>query len=485
MGHPWSMLCWTKRGLHATNNMRQRTCRLVIALTLCSCSLLGQAAPPNDRSDPSLVAATPPMGWNSWDGYGTTVKEADVRANAQWLAEHLKPFGWQYVVVDMEWFVTNPTPEGNSKTSQYSLDNFGRYTPDVNRFPSAAHDAGFKPLADFVHSLGLKFGIHILRGIPKLAVDKNLPIAGSSFHAADAADSSDTCPWNFDNYGIEGSKKGAQAYYDSIARLYAGWEVDLIKVDCISSDPYKGDEIRMLSTALKKTGQPIALSLSPGPAPLEKIEEMRKYAQMWRISNDVWDLWHSTVAYPQGLGDQFANVAKWAGKAQPGHWPDADMLPLGFLGPAPGWGQARYTRLTHDEQRTLVTLWCIFPSPLMVGGDLPKADAWTTALLTNPEVIAVDQHSSGNHPVIATERTVVWLAQGANPSDHYLAVFNLGESSETVQYSWSDLGLAASKYRLRDLWERKDLGSANSVNVILPPHGSVLYRVSMMEDAEP
>ena len=283
------------------------------------------------------------MGWNSWDGYGTTVKEAEVKANAQWLAEHLKPFGWQYVVVDMEWYVSNPVPEGNSKISIYSLDKYGRYTPAVNRFPSAANDAGFKPLADYIHSLGLKFGIHILRGIPKQVVEKNLPIEGSSFHAADAADTSDTCPWNFDNYGIDGSKPGAQAYYDSIAKLYASWDVDLIKVDCISSRPYKADEIRMLSTALTKTGRAIALSLSPGPAPLEKVEEMRKYAQMWRISNDIWDLWHSTVDYPQGLGDQFANVAKWAGKAQPGHWPDADMLPLGYLGPAPGWGQPRYT----------------------------------------------------------------------------------------------------------------------------------------------
>src|SRR5690349_10541623 len=223
--------------------MKKRDYRLGLALLFCSATLMaGQAARPQGETQPSLLAATPPMGWNSWDGYGTTVKEADVKANAQWLNEHLKPFGWQYVVVDMEWFVTNPIPEGNSKTSQYSMDGSGRYTPAVNRFPSAANDAGFKPLSDYVHSLGLKFGIHILRGIPKLAVEKNLPIAGSSFRAADAADSSDTCPWNFDNFGIDGSKPGAQAYYDSIAKLYASWEVDLIKVDCISSRPYKGDE---------------------------------------------------------------------------------------------------------------------------------------------------------------------------------------------------------------------------------------------------
>jgi alpha-galactosidase len=447
---------------------------------LCAGGLAVAADPPAvgaaaAQSDASTLAATPPMGWNSWDGYGTTVKEADVKANAQWLAEHLKPFGWQYVVVDMEWFVTNPIAEGNSKTFLYSLDAFGRYSPAVNRFPSAANDAGFKPLADYVHSLGLKFGIHILRGIPKQAVEKNLPIAGSSFHASDAADTSDTCPWNFDNYGMDASKPGAQAYYDSIAKLYASWDVDLIKVDCISSHPYKGDEIRMLSTALAKTGRPIALSLSPGPAPLEKADEMRQYAQMWRISDDIWDIWHSAVAYPQGLGDQFANVAKWAGKAQPGHWPDADMLPFGYLGPAPGWGQPRYTRLTHDEQRTFLTLWCMFPSPLMVGGDLPKADEWTTALLTNPDVIAVDQHSTGNHPVITTDKAVVWVAQSAAAGGQYLAVFNLTESSQKLTYAWKDLGFTSGKYRLRDLWEHKDTGMADSVTVTLPPHGSVLY----------
>ena len=439
--------------------------------------ILGQAGAPSSLDHKPLLAATPPMGWNSWDGYGTTVREADVKANAQWVAEHLKRFGWQYIVVDMEWYVVNPTPEGNSKTSQYSIDSAGRYTPAVNRFPSSTDGAGFKPLADYVHSLGLKFGIHILRGIPKMSVEKNLPIAGSNFHATDAADSSDICPWNFDNYGIDGSKSGGQAYYDSIAKLYASWEVDLIKVDCISSHPYKGDEIRMLSRALAKSERPISLSLSPGPAPLEKEQEMRNYAQMWRISDDIWDLWHSTVPYPQGLGDQFANVARWAGRAQPGNWPDADMLPLGYLGPTPGWGQPRYTRLTHDEQRTLVTLWCIFPSPLMIGGDLLKADAWTISLLTDPEVIAMDQHSTSNHPVITTEKTVVWLAESAKARGHYLAVFNLQDAPQVVHYSWKELGLPEGKNKLRDLWEHRNLGSAKSMNVTLPPHGSALYRV--------
>lgn len=424
-----------------------------------------------------ILAATPPMGWNSWDGYGTTVNEDQFKANANWFAEHLKAFGWQYVTVDMEWFVTNPTAEGNSKTSRFSIDEYGRYVPPASRFPSAANGAGFKPLANYAHSLGLKFGIHILSGIPKQAVEKNLPIARSPFHAADAANKSETCPWNPDNYGADASKPAAQAYYDSIAGLYASWGVDFIKVDCIASRPYRGDEIRMLSEALRKTGRPIVLSLSPGAAPIENLDEMRRYAQMWRISDDIWDLWHSDVAYPQGLGDQFANVARWAGKAEPGHWPDADMLPLGRLGPAPGWGKVRDTRLSHDEQRTLMTLWCIFPSPLMVGGELPSADDWTISLLTNPEVLAVDQHSSRNHPVISTEKSVVWLADSADKQSQYLAVFNISESDQKLRYEWKELGLSGNAYKVRDLWEHKDLAPAASFSIALPRHGCVLYRL--------
>jgi alpha-galactosidase len=456
-----------------------RNCPRLALFLLCGAVLLELNGPmlTAQSGTKAMLAETPPMGWNSWDGYGTTIKEDEFKANADWFAENLKPFGWQYVVVDMEWFVTNPVAEGNSKTSKYSLDPYGRYTPAVNRFPSSDQGTGFKPLADYVHSLGLRFGIHILRGIPKEAVAKNLPIAESKFHAADAANTADICPWNFDNYGIDANKPAGQAYYESIAKLYASWNVDFIKVDCIASRPYKGDEIRLVSDALKKTGRPIVLSLSPGAAPLEKLDELRKYAQMWRISDDIWDLWHSTEPYPQGLGDQFANVAKWAGHAQPGHWPDADMLPVGHLGPAPGWGKARHTRLTHDEQRTLMTLWCIFPSPLMIGGELPRNDSWTTSLLTNREVLDMDQHSKGNRPVITTDKTVVWTAQQTSGDARYVALFNISEEEEELHYTWKDLGLDAANYKLRDLWEQKDLNTVDSVSVKVPSHGTVLYQV--------
>ena len=405
------------------------------------------------------LALTPPMGWNTWNKFGCNVSDELVRGMADAMVKSgMKDAGYQYVVIDDCW--------------QTARDSNANIVVDPH-FPH-----GIKPVADYVHSLGLKFGIHILRGIPKRAVEGNLPIAGSSFHASDAADTSETCPWNPDNYGIDAAKPGAQAYYDSIASTYARWGVDLIKVDCISSRPYRGDEIRMLSTALAKTGRPIVLSLSPGAAPLEKIEEMRKYAHLWRISDDIWDLWHSDVPYPQGLGDQFGNVLKWAGKSEPGHWPDADMLPLGYLGPAPGWGKPRNTQLSRDEQRTLMTLWAIFPSPLMIGGDLTATDAWTESLLTNPEVIAVDQHSTDNHPAIVTDNIVVWVAKASDEEGQYVALFNRGEVPAAVQYSWKELGMNAKEYSLRDLWDKKELGKWSLLSVRLPAHACVLYRLT-------
>ena len=450
----------------------------VFCCVLCAALLHREAraaaSPPQSR----IPAATPPMGWNSWDAYGESVSEKDIRETAQYMAAHLKSHGWQYVVVDMGWYVINHSAGTNSKNAQFRIDSFGRFTPAVNTFPSASGDSGFKSLAAYVHSLGLKFGIHILRGIPREAVSRNLPIEGSSFRAADGADTSDTCPWNPFNYGLDPAKPAAQAYYDSIARLYAQWGVDFLKVDCIASHPYKPEEIRMIAEALRKTGRPIVLSLSPGPAPLEHGDELAKYAQMWRISNDVWDLWHSDSNFPQGVGDQFARAAKWAPFSGPGHWPDADMLPLGSLLPAPGWEQPRETRLTHDEQRTLLTLWCMFRSPLIMGAN-PLAlanDAWTTSLLTNDEVLAVDQRSTDNRAVLSMATTAVWTAKPEAKSGYYVAVFNLEAQPQTVRLAWPKLGLPEGSYRLRDLWQRKDLAPASALSVSLPAHGSVLYR---------
>jgi alpha-galactosidase len=443
--------------------------------TLCN----GQSAGIPDSKDSLHGTANPPMGWNSWDSYGTTVNEGQVKANADWMAKNLKAFGWQYITVDMEWFVTDPKPEGNAKDSRYQMDADGRFQPATNRFPSSKDGVGFKPLADYVHSLGLKFGIHILQGIPRPAVQGDLPIANSSFHARDAANTDGTCKWNFDYYDLK-NNAASQAYYDSIASMYAGWGVDLIKVDCIAFGPYKGDEIRMLSKALARTGRPIVLSLSPGPTPIDKEAEVERYATMWRISNDIWDIWHNNEFYPQGLNDQFAQVATWASAPRNGHFPDADMLPLGYLGPAPGWGKPRQTRLSHDEQKTFLTLWGIFRSPLMMGGNLPDNDAWTTSLLTNREYLEVDQKSRDPRLAVSSRDEVVWTSRPLDGTGYYIAVFNRADTPQRLHFDWSQLGIPAGSYSIRDLWEHKDLGKSGGLEVMLAPHACVLYRTKPM-----
>jgi hypothetical protein len=411
------------------------------------------------------------MGWNSWDSYGLTVTEDEFKANVSWLHQHLQPLGWNYVVVDEGWYLHNPGAKGPAQG--FVMDATGRYQVAENRFPG-----GFKPLGDWVHAQGLKFGLHIIRGIPREAVDKNLPIEGSQFHATDAANTSDTCRWNSDNYGLK-ANAASQAYYDSIARLYAGWGIDFIKVDCISK-PYQAEEIRMMSEALKKTGRPIVLSLSPGPTPVEEAEDIRKYAQLWRISDDMWDTWSAPEGetFPAGLVRQFDRTAAWASHIEVGHWPDADMLPLGYLGPRPGWGEPRASRLTADESQTLMTLWSMARSPLIAGTNLTRMDPATEAFYTNPEVIAVDQHSRNNRQLSHSGPIVVWTALPASGPGHYIAIFNLGESAQEVTYAWRDLGLQEGNHAIRDLWQRKNLGTDHSLKVNLPAHASKLYRVN-------
>jgi hypothetical protein len=417
------------------------------------------------------LAPTPPMGWNSWDSYGLTVTEAEFKANVTWFHQHLQPRGWQYVVVDEGWYLLHPGEKGAAQG--FVMDADGRYLVAGDRFSSS----GFKPLADWVHSLGLKFGIHIIRGIPREAVEKNLPIAGSSFHAADAANTADTCRWNADNYGLK-NNAAARAYYDSIIKLYAGWGVDYIKVDCISK-PYQADEIHMVSGAIDKSGRPMVLSLSPGPTPIEEADDLKKYAQLWRISDDMWDTWSAPEGqtFPAGLVHQFDRTAQWAPHIEAGHWPDADMLPLGYLGPRPGWKQARMSRLTADEARTLMTLWSMARSPLVAGTNLTKIDPATEALYTNPEVIAVDQHSLENRELSRRGSLVVWKATPESGGGQYVAVFNLGDAAQEVNYSWKDLGLGDGTHAVRDLWARKELGKAASLKTTLPAHASMLYRV--------
>ena len=410
------------------------------------------------------------MGWNSWVSYGPSVTEKEVKANADYMAKHLAKHGWQYVVVDIQWSEPKAGAHGYRPNAELVMDEYGRLTPVLNRFPSAANGQGFKPLADYVHNLGLKFGIHIMRGIPRQAVAKNSPVLGTNLHAGDVANPKSLCAWLTDMYGVDMSKAGGQAYYDSIVKLYAQWGVDYIKADDMSS-PYHGDEIAALSQAIRNCGRPIVLSLSPGPAPLGKAEDLKQHAQLWRISDDFWDNWES-------LKKQFPLCRAWVPHTVPGHWPDADMLPLGRIAIRGERGNDRHTNFTQDEQFTHLTLWSIFRSPLMFGGDLPSNDAFTLSLLTNDEVLAVDQHSTDNHELFADGNQVAWAASVPNSRDKYLALFNLDDHTPApMDVKWTQLNLSGL-CAVRDLWEHKDLGNSKAeFNVEVRPHGARLFRI--------
>jgi len=420
----------------------------------------------------SSPALTPPMGWNSWDSYGTTVREEQVKANADWMPEHLAKYGWKYIIVDIQWYEPNAQGHDYAPGVPLTMDEYGRLQPAVNRFPSSANRAGFKPLADYIHGKGLKFGIHIMRGIPRQAVEKNLPIKGTPHHAAEIADKDNACRWNPDMWGVDTTKPGAQAYYDSLAELYASWGVDFIKADDMGSHLYQPAEMKALSQAIRQTERPMVLSISPGPAPISEAEFFQKYAQMWRISDDFWDDWKL-------LRQQFDLTRDWArfvGKNDT--WPDADMLPLGKLRVTSKEGGGSPTKFTPDEQQTVMTLWSIFRSPLIFGGDLPSNDAATTALITNEEVLEVDQHSSGGHQALERGNIRAWVAEGERQGERYVAVFNLGEAAETLHFAWSEVGITDSVVEVRDLWTHKPVGSVESVQASLRPHASAMFRVT-------
>ena len=450
-------------------------CFLLIRMLMVPTALLSistTAFAGDSNNNPSLAPA-PPMGWNSWDSFGPTVREEEVKANTDFMAANLAKFGWQYVIVDIEWYQPNAKAHGYIPRGAVTIDEYGRFVPAPNRFPSAAHGVGFKALADYVHSKGLKFGFHIMRGIPREAVERNLPIKGTGLHAGDIADKVNVCHWEGmeDTYGVDMSKPGAQAYYDSLAELYASWGADYIKADDFST-PARASEILALHEALKNSGRPIVLSLSPGPFMTEYADFLKTSAQLWRISSDFWDNWDS-------LKRQFEIVRAWAPYVQPNGWPDADMLPLGHIGVRAERGDDRSSLFTHDEQYTLMTLWSIFRSPLMFGGDLPSSDAFTISLITNPEVLEVNQRSTNGHQSYRQGDTIAWTADAPGKNAKYVAVFNIGEADQAVDLKWRDLGVITKRARVRNLWAHADLGAKEQIRVSLAPHACVFYKVGL------
>ena len=410
------------------------------------------------------------MGWNSWDGFATTVTEAQTRAQADFMAANLHRHGWEFIVVDIQWYEPRANGFDYRKGAKLEMDKWGRLLPATNKFPSAINGRGFKPLADYVHSLGLKFGVHLMRGIPRQAVAAKTRIKGAHGTAADIADTNSICLWNSDMYGVDMSRTGAQEYYDSVFELFASWGLDFVKVDDLSR-PYHEAEIEAIRRAI---------DLRPGDC----VQHLagRHAAQRGRKRQHQ----RQHVAYQRRflgqVGPAFSrnSSACAIGRpfAAPGHFPDADMLPIGVL----QMGKNK-THFTHDEQFTLMSLWSIARSPLMIGADITKLDDFTLSLLTNDEVIAVNQKSANNRELFHRDGFCVWVADVPGSADKYIAFFNTrapgaGEVAAAIPVKLSELGLGG-KAQVRDLWLQKNLGPiADDFAPVINAHGAGLYRLS-------
>jgi alpha-galactosidase len=422
---------------------------------------------------------TPPMGWNSYDAFGDMVTEDEVMSNATYVKEKLLSHGWNYIVIDFRWY--DPEPPGNDHLlnqlrsgAKLPADAFGRLLPATNRFPSAIGGKGFKPLADRLHNLGFKFGVHYMRGIPEQAVKAKIPIADSNFTADEAGDTNRPGEWCPDMFGVRSNAAG-QAWYDSLFKLYAEWGVDFVKVDDICPN-YRTGESEMIRRAIDKCGRAIVYSISAGPPASRDAQHVVTHVNMWRISTDFWDRWNS-------LNQQFDLMYRWHDFTGPGHFPDADMIPFGHIAiRSKAGGNDRVSRFTHDEQIMLMSFWCLAPSPLMLGGNLPDSTQWDLDLISNDEVLALDQDplvkpaTRVNQQGPWNARTEVWVRELKNGS-RAVGLFNRSGNASEVAVNRDEAGISG-KWTARDLWQHKDLGTFDAkLTFTVPAHGAVLLKL--------
>lgn len=421
-------------------------------------------------------ASRPPMGWNSWDCYGAAVNEEQLLGNAQYVADNLKEYGWEYITCDIQWYEPKATSNFYNNFTELCMDEYSRLIPAENRFPSSANGVGFKAIADKIHAMGLKFGIHIMRGIPRQAVHRNTPVKGTDRTARDIAHGFSLCLWNTDMYGVRNCD-GAQEYYNSLFELYAEWGVDLVKVDDIANtefkphDPYSArDEIEMIRKAIDNCGRAMVLSLSPGPAVINEAFHLSQNANMWRMTGDFWDRWDKLYA-------MFERCEKWAPYVKCGCWPDCDMLPLGKISKTCTClgDRDRYTNFTADEQKTMLTLWSVFRSPLILGGELRENRPEDLEIITNRDILEINQYSSDNEQIFRRKEEAAWKCLDKD-GNLVIALFNLSDderevSADIAQYSFEDT------YKATELWTKEAASFSGTVSAVLRAHATAIYRL--------
>ena len=409
----------------------------------------------------------PPMGWNSFDCYGPRVTEDAVRANAEYMSENLKDFGWEYIVIDIQWYAYNSSVNmeetGFVPFQRIELDEYARLYPCPQKFPSAAGSDGFSALATYIHSLGLKFGIHMMRGIPRVAAHSHSKLWNTEITADQIANPYSICEWNPDMYGVDPRKPGAQEYYDSVIELYAQWGVDLIKCDDIPdpSDELGRMEAEMIHSAVERLGRDMVVAFS-GPASVENYEFYRNNSQMWRVTDGFTDSWDD-------LREMFDICRNWVGRVSDSGFPDCDSLPIGQI----GLGDThRRTEFTIEESKSIISLWSLCRSPLMVGSELTKLDHDTLQMLTNIGILRLTEVSEGAREAYRDSDVIVWRSVDRYDGAEYVAMFNLS----TAQTSICPKPFISNKDgNAIELWRGSEINIKSTEDI--PGHGCMVIRV--------
>jgi len=444
---------------------------------------------------PGKIAEKPPMGWNSFDSYGVYLHEKAAMDNLEAMAKKLKPYGYEFFVIDAGWFGEFQLKPGTiypaeKHAKKLNINEYGLLQPSNCYFPN-----GLKPIIDRCHELGLKFGIHLMRGIPRIAVERNTLIKGTNYRAADIADTTSICVWNHQNYGVNMDKPGAQEFYNSLINQMADWGVDFLKYDDIVPYP---KEVEAVANAIANCGRTITLSLSPGGSVDENAIDFFKKGNMLRVTKDIWD-------EQQGIDQCFDAWRKWQGKEEPGFWIDMDMIPFGqlqLMSPRPdgisendtketvqekltngtltniellaGKGWTRWSEFTKDQMYTFITLRALSASPLMMGGDLPSLDEFSLELITNKDILECNQNGVMGNLVFEKDGIETWKTPETKTSNGWVGIFNRSESEIKLTLSKKVLGLDKETYELHDIWSNNFTNF--NAKYSIAPHGVVFIK---------
>lgn len=395
----------------------------------------------------SFVAAVetghpiPPKGWNSYTGYSIAVTEEELLKNIDFLSEHLLRDGYDTVTVDNGWFLS-----GQGEGISIALDEFGRPIAHEHFFPH-----GLTYTIDYAHKKGVKFGIWLLRGVNRRAVDENLPVEGTPYRMQDIVNKKSYCGWAVApwwNYGVDMTKPGAQEYYDGLIKKYADMGVDFIKFDDMVPSP---TEVEAVAKAIKACGRDMVLSLSPGDHINVKHSDAYKQATMVRITSDIWDNKGSL----ETTFRRWEAMQDYAGP-EAGSFLDMDMVCFGRLYVTRNGG--RDCKFTEDQKRTFMVQRALAASPLMLGGQLYTMDDFSLSLFRHPDILECNQNAVIGKLVYREGKIDVWKTpQRHSGAKGWIGVFNRdGKNKATVELGTKELGLGVEGiYELRDLWAER------------------------------